>query len=123
METIREWLRIFPESATALENWARNDPQTAKPGTVAEVFDSLVVGKFYRLFTLGLMLRAFTHQMAVSSEHSRLRRAYEEVEAEFERQSAEVTRELDYHVIPIRKLVRVQLGAGLLAAELAREKI
>lgn len=123
VETIQEWLRIFPESAAALENWARNDPQTARPGTVAEVFDSLVVGKFYRLFTLGLLLRAFTHQMAVGGEHPRLRRAYEEVEAEFERQSAEVTRELDYHVIPIRKLVRVQLGAGLLAAELAREMV
>jgi hypothetical protein len=103
----------------AQENWARTDPKTAEVATVAEKFDSLVIHRFYRLFSLGMFVRMLDTQIAATGESSSLSSAREAAEAAFEARSAELGAELDYTVIPIQKLVCVQLGSALLAADYA----
>jgi len=121
-DTIEENLRTFSQRLTAQENWAKTDPKTAETATVAEKFDNLVLRKFYRLFSLGLFLRMLDTQMAATGRSPSLVSARERVAAAFEERSADLETKLDYTVIPIQKLVRVQLGSALLAADHAAER-
>jgi hypothetical protein len=118
-DSIEEILRTFEQHLTAQENWARTDPKTAEMATVAEKLDSLVIHRFYRLLNLGMFVRMLDAQTAATGESPTLSSARQAAKAAFEARSAELEAELDYTVIPIRKLVRVQLGSALLAADYA----
>jgi hypothetical protein len=90
--------------------------------TVAEEFDSLQVTRFYFLLRLGLFLRMLAAQVDAAGESAALSAARAAVQAAFDLHSAELEAALAYTVIPIQKLVRVQLGSALLAAGYAAER-
>jgi len=58
-------------------------------------------------------------QIAATGESPSLSSARETAKAAFDARSAALEAELDYTVVPIQKLVRVQLGSALLAADYA----
>ena len=116
---IEETLRTWPEHLIAQENWARTDPKTERQATVAEKLDSLVIGRFYRLLSLGMFVRLLEAQIADTGESPALASALAAATAFFEERSSALEADLDYSVIPIQKLVCVQLGSALLAAEYA----
>lgn len=101
----------------AQENWAKNDPALDAQATVAEKFDNLYVRRFYELLSTGMFVRMIEEEMRASGETPVLSQALEAMQAEFEREAAALENEIDYDVVPIQKLVRVQLGAGLLFAD------
>ena len=114
---IEETLRSYLQYIAAQENWARTDAKTAEMATVAEKFDSLVIHRFYRLLSLGLFLRMLDAQIEATGESPGLGSVRRAASTAFEERSAALEAELDYDVIPIQKLVRVQLGSALLAAQ------
>jgi hypothetical protein len=114
---IEETLRTSPVQLDAEENWARTDPKTAEMATEAEKLDSLAIQEFYQLFNLGTFVRMLDAQIATAGESPSLSSARETAQAAFDTRSADLEAELDYTVIPIQKLVRVQLGSALLAAD------
>jgi len=116
-DSIEETLRTSMQRLTAQENWARTDPRTAEMATVAEKFDSLMIHRFYQLLSKGMLVRLLDTQTAATGESPTLSSAREAAKAAFESHSADLETELDYTVIPIQKLVRVQLGSALLAAD------
>jgi hypothetical protein len=118
-DSIENTLKTYPQHLVAQENWARTNPKTAEVATVAEKFDSLVIHRFYRLLSLGMFVRMIGAQTASTGETPVLSAAREAAKAAFESRSADLEAELDYTVIPIQKLVRVQLGSALLAADYA----
>ena len=118
-DAIEETLRALPTELVAEENWVRTSPRTAKVATVAEKFDSLVIRRSYRLFSLGMFIRMLDAQVAATGESPSLASARKAANATFEARSADLEAELDYTVVPIQKLVRVQLGSALLAADYA----
>jgi hypothetical protein len=117
--SIEEYLRTWPDHLDAHENWARTDPETERLATVAEKLDNLVIGRVYRLFSFGMFARLVEAEIADRGETPALAVALNKAEAHFEERSSKLEAELDYSVIPIQKLVRVQLGSALLAAEYA----
>ncbi len=119
---IEETLRTWPEHMAAQENWARTDPKTERQATVAEKLDSLVIGRFYRLLSLGMFVRLLEAQIAATGESPVLTSALAAATDLFEEHSGALEADLDYSVIPIQKLVRVQLGSALLAAEYAVQR-
>jgi hypothetical protein len=119
---VEETLRTWPEHMAAQENWARTDPKTQRQATVAEKLDSLVIGRFYRLLSLGMFVRLLETQIAATGESPALAAALAEGTALFAESSGALEAELDYSVIPIQRLVRVQLGSALLAAEYAAQR-
>jgi hypothetical protein len=121
-DTIEESLRAFRQRLAAQENWARTEPKTAETATVAEKFDNLVLRRLYRLFGLGLFVRLLDAQVTATGALPTLSAARERAVAAFEARSADLEAELDYTVIPIQKLVRVQLGSALLAADRAARR-
>ncbi len=116
-DAIEETLRISLEELAAEENWARTNPSTAEMATVAQKFDSLVVRRSYWLYGLGMFVRMLDAQIAAMGESPSLSSAREAAKADFDARSAALEAELDYTVVPIQKLVRVQLGSALLAAD------
>ena len=118
-DVIEETLGTALAELAAEESWARTDPKTAEMATVAEKFDSLVIRRSDRLFSLSMFVRLLDAQIAVTGESPSLSSAREAAKAAFEARSADLEAELDYTVVPIQKLVRVQLGSALLAADYA----
>jgi hypothetical protein len=118
-ETIAEKLRTSLQELAANEAWARKDPRAAELATVAQKFDNLVIHRYYRLPELGMLIRMLDAQIAVTGESPSLSSARETAKATFDARSSALEAELDYTVVPIQKLVRVQLGNALLAADYA----
>jgi hypothetical protein len=118
-DSIEETLKTYQQNLTAEENWVRNDPKTTQMATIAEKFDNVVIRKFYRLFPLGMFIRLLKAQIEFTSKSPLLTSTHQIASAAFEALTAELEADLNYTVIPIQKLVRVQLGSALLAAKYA----
>jgi hypothetical protein len=121
-DTIEHSLEFYPQYIAAEEDWAKTDPDTEKTATVAEKFDSLVIHRFYSLLRLGIWLRLLNAQIAATGATAALSAARESAQSVFENLNAELENELDYSVIPIRKLVSIQLGSALLAGAYAAQR-
>ncbi|MBX5437864.1 MAG: hypothetical protein IRZ33_11725, partial [Alicyclobacillaceae bacterium] len=96
----------------AKEQWAQSSDELVREATVAEVFDNLIVSRFYRGLLLGVLVRMIDAEL----EHARsetLAAMLEEATAMRDTWLAKLEADLDYRVIPIKKLVAVQLGAAL----------
>jgi hypothetical protein len=115
-------LRTWPDHLAAHEHWARTDPETERLATVAEKLDNLVIGRFYRLLSLGMLVRMLEAQVAATGESPVLDAALVKAQSLFEERSSALEAGLDYSIIPIQKLVRVQLGSALAAAEYAARR-
>ena len=95
---------------------AREDPDYRRPATVAEYFDSTTINKFYRLLAYGMLIRAHEHELEKDPDAVKaglLTEGMQEAEILHEELAEELEKELDYQVIPIRKLVNIQLECGL----------
>jgi hypothetical protein len=115
-DAIEENLRTSGEELAVEEEWVRTNPKADGMATVAEKFDNLVIQKYYRLTMLGMFLRMLQVQISKSGTSSALNSTQETAKEAFDVRAAALEAEIDYSVIPIQKLVRVQLGSGLLAA-------
>ncbi len=114
MDAIEEFLRRFPDSIEAQKHWARTDPEVERKAIVAEKFDSEVISLFYGLLAFGMLYRCVKGTRNESVE--------EEVLQQITKTNEELEKQLSYKVIPIRSLVRVQLGSALLAADYVGKK-
>jgi hypothetical protein len=121
-DAIEENLRTSPAELAAEENWVRANPETTQMATVAEKFDSLVLRRFHRLNGLGMFVRMLDAQTEATGESPSLASVRETARETFEERAADLEAELDYTVVPIQKLVRVQLGSALLAADHAARR-
>lgn len=116
-DAIASFTKVIPQNLAAAENWARTDPETESIATVAERLDNLHIKRFYfGLLYLGMTVRMIEAQITAAGQSPRLCSARGDAIKAFEKVSAELEEELSYSVIPIRDLVRVQLGSVLLAA-------
>ncbi len=115
-DAIEENLRTSGEELAVEEEWVRTNPKADGMATVAEKFDNLVIQKYYRLTMLGMFLRMLLVQISKTGTNPALISTLETAREAFDVRAAALEAEIDYSVIPIQKLVRVQLGSGLLAA-------
>ncbi len=119
-DTMEDRISSNDEYLASQENWARNDPVLNVPATVAEKFDNLLVRRFYNLLSIGMFVRMIQAEMDASGQKSALVDALQATQKWFDEESSALEKELAYDVVPIQKLVRVQLGAGLLYASLVK---
>ncbi|MDX1414718.1 MAG: M14 family zinc carboxypeptidase [Candidatus Promineifilaceae bacterium] len=118
--SIDSFLQSIPPYLSGQENWARTEAATAAPATIAQKLDNLTIRRFYVvLLSLGMVMRMIETQIAASGASPVLSAALSRAEVAFGQICAEIDSELEYHVVPIRKLVNVQLGSALLAARYA----
>lgn len=96
------------------------DEKYNKTATVAEKFDNSLVTKFYSMLSLGLIIRMNEEEMKKLDKNSE---AYKILEGEFKKSeiklkelSEYLEENMDYSVVPIKRLVSVQLECGLALA-------
>lgn len=114
-ESIEYYLSVMPDAIKAKENWARKAEELNREATVAEVFDNYQVARFYRLLMWGMFCRMLKEEIS-NGNNGVLSKVLEEMEEELEYRIKELEKELNYSVIPVKKLVTLQLAAGLYSA-------
>lgn len=108
-------LKTVKEYLDAEETWARTAPETDQNATVAELFDNQHVARFYSLLSLGVFLRMIETEIEHSGSRAALAEAHLTVQDAFDHLASDLETTLNYSVIPLRRLVQVQLGSALLA--------
>lgn len=86
----------------------------------SEAFDNLEIPKFQTLFSWTLLIRSCEHELEKNPEESTsaiLKRVHDEAEAEFNQRAAIAERDLNYTVVPIKKLISIQLESGMIVAD------
>mgnify|MGYP000686005757 CR=1 FL=1 len=109
--------------------WWKKTPEYHKTATIAEKFDNGLVSKFYKLLSYGMLIRANEYELEKmqgkgeeeQEKAAALKKAFEIAEKEHRELAEYLEQEIDYLVVPIRKLVSIQLECGLLMAEYLKE--
>ncbi|HHY46120.1 MAG TPA: hypothetical protein GX506_02310, partial [Firmicutes bacterium] len=100
-------------------HWALTDHSLLRPATKAEAFDSLILTRFQDLLTVGMLWR-LTREALGTIQDIQARNILGEIERQLDSkistESAWLEDTLDYETVPIRDLVRLQLGSGLILA-------
>jgi hypothetical protein len=118
-----DWWAGLGKLREAERSWATTSPETERPATVAELFSSIEQTQFLRLLGLGMLLRMLEGEIAIGNGTPAIRAQLIESTRVFEAWADRLEGSLAMRVVPIRKLVAVQLGAVLAAAEyLAAER-
>jgi|Deesub1362B_J571_1020462.scaffolds.fasta_scaffold00005_158 uncharacterized short protein YbdD (DUF466 family) len=120
-ETLEYYLTVFPDAIKAMEKWVKTAEELDRKATVAEAFDVYQVSKFYRILGLGNIRRMLKEEIEAGGDGV-LETVLKEVEEEMSRRAEIVEEELEYQVIPIKKLVTIQLAAGLYTMLYLEEK-
>lgn len=101
-------------------NMINNNPDFERFATVAEEFDNLLVRRFYKMLSYGLLTRAV--EDALLSDLDKDKKAeiellFNTVEGKLKELSIYLEEEMDYEVVPIKKLIAIQLECGLLVSQ------
>ena len=104
---------------------AEEDSEYKRLATQAEYFDNVWVSRFYRLLSYGMLIRA--HEYELEREHTAeaevaLLAGKAMAEVLHKQLSDELEQKLSYSVIPIRKLINIQLECGLKAAQIIHDR-
>jgi hypothetical protein len=118
-KTVDNFISIGLSGLEARRSWAAQNEELTREATVAEWFDSTLVGRFYRGLLLGVFGRMLLteHADGTGSGQDEIERTLAKATEFRDEWLAALETDLDYRVIPIRSLVRIQLGAALYAAQ------
>ena len=113
------------EGNAATREMVQTDPVYAKKATIAEEFDNLLVAKFYKMLSYGMLVRLSESELAKLKEDPEvnaekkavLEKAFETALTNLKELSDRLEKEINYQVVPIQKLVAIQLECGLILAD------
>lgn len=116
---VRQALEYFTETykkhlPTSI-NWAKNAPELERNATMAEFFDNGPVAESYNLLMWG-MLRRIMLENFEATKNDEFKIEAEKIYDLMVKHSLETDKKMEFHVIPIKKLVQVQLMSGIYAA-------
>jgi hypothetical protein len=119
VDAIEELARTGAMEIETAKRAVLSNTQYERRAKVAEKWDALYVSKFYTLLDLGQFIRLLEHEKANVGGRfpQRLQEILDESLATFEAMAAEVEADLDYTVVPIKKLASVQLVTALHAMD------
>lgn len=109
-------------------NMVQKSPEYNRKATVAEEFDSGLMTRFYSLLSLGMVIGMCEYELEhrkqklTQQEIECLNRVMREVEEIHKTEAEYLETHLNYEVVPIRKLVSVQLECGLLVSDYLKDK-
>ena len=103
------------------ENWAKTAKELEKKATVAEAFDNQQVSKTYKMLLWGMLRRIMLLNYEKTNDDE-FKAAAEKAYRHMKDMSDKLEKELEYTIIPIKKLVQIQLMSGLYAALYALER-
>lgn len=109
----------------ATRNMVNVNPDFAKTATVAEEFDNLLMSRFYKSLSYGMLIRANEYELEAmdlageenAAKRSALEKARDIAIVHHKELTDQLERDIHYEVVPIRKLVSIQLECGLLVSK------
>ncbi len=104
-------------------NFARQNEENKKPCKVSEEFDNAIVTKFYQMLSWSSLIRGARYELARrkgTDAEALLTRVIAEMEEKLLTLSKEVEEKTQYSVVPIKRLVGVQLESGMIVADYIR---
>lgn len=116
-DAIALYTEMIFNSFDSQEQHARIAPEMTENATRAELFDNQYTKRFYTLLFLGTLVRMLQTEIAGQGETATLTEVLANAQAHFNEEAAYLEDNIDYSVIPIRKLVQVQLGTALLSLD------
>ena len=108
-QALEYFVKMFEEGFQAQKRWAETAEELGRKATVAEEFDNRYASKSYSLFKWGLLLR----MLKANNEDGRFDGKIDEIERKIKDRVRELEEKVEFNVIPIKKLVQIQLTAGL----------
>lgn len=124
-------LEAFTESndSEATRNMVNTNPDFAKKATVAEEFDNILMSRFYKSLSYGMLIRVNEYELdemqrtgEVNPEkEAALKKARDIAITHHKELTEQLERDIHYEVVPIRKLVSIQLECGLLISKYVHE--
>ena len=113
IESLDYFIEVTPKLIEAEKRWALSESKLLRRARVSEVFDNRYVTKFYTALALGMMRRLLSVESKAVPE---LRQLFEAVDQKLHEILSYLESNRDYKAIEIRKLVQIQLAAGLYTA-------
>lgn len=106
----------------ATERMINEDESYMKPATVSEKVDNLLVAKFYKSLSFGLLIRLLENaensdKIVDDSIREEIKNKKQKIEKIHKDLIDYLEKELEYHVVPIKNLIKIQLGCGLVVAD------
>ena len=104
----------------AQKRWAEENEDFEKKATVAQVFDNLYVARFFQATVTTLLLRACEKEAARTenaADKALLTEVWQWAEDYLRDECGWLEENMNYHAIPVQKLVTVQASCGLLTAQ------
>lgn len=117
-------------SSEATRAMVATNPEFDRQATVAEEFDGLLVGKFYKTLQFAMLARANESELdkldaaglEAPEARAALLRGRDAALAKHAEFCAMLEEKINYEVIPIKRLVTIQLSCGLLVADEVRRR-
>lgn len=120
VKIVRQSLDNRKQSYDTEVNFAKQNKDNEKPCKVSEEFDNLVITKFYLMLSWGSLIRGAKFERDKrkgTKEEEMLNEIIPQMEEELVNLSKYVEEKTQYSVVPIQRLVGVQLESGMLCAE------
>ena len=113
----------------ATRNMVESDPAFAKTATVAEEFDNLLMSRFYKSLSYGMLIRVNEYELDAMEragetdpeKKAALEKARDIAIVHHKALTDQLEQDIHYEVVPIRKLVSIQLECGLLVSKYVHE--
>ena len=115
-QSVSDYLANFEKRMEPRRRHAETAKEYEGSATVAQAFDSLVASRFGTMFMMGMAMRVADEALCRGPDAG-IQGIRDEIRERMLETNREVEEASDIEVIPIQKLVRVQLGSGLMIAE------
>lgn len=119
--SVSDYVENFEKRLEPRKRHAETSADYEGKATVAQVFDNMVARKFGAMLTMGMTLRVADHVLK-TRPNSEVEQARDEIYEKILETDKELGKEAKIELIPIRKLVRTQLGSGIIIAEYLRSR-
>lgn len=119
VDAIEETLRVGENQIATMEKNIKTEKEYERQATIAEKFDAINLRRFSILFTMGQFIRLLEYEKAEVGDKFplQLQKILDKSLEEFNKKAIEVEKELNYTVVPIKKLASVQLLTALYAMD------
>jgi len=116
-EVISEFVERHGYQMGTKRKWAETEKSLERLATVSEIFNNITITKYYSMRLIGQFIRLLDDSIRIASSTEELEKTRTAFLDELRRLNTEVKKETECEVIPIQKLVRVQVGAALWAVD------
>ncbi|EHR37469.1 M14 family zinc carboxypeptidase [Facklamia languida] len=104
-------------------NYINDNEEYNQPCKESEYLDSNIIRRFYTLLSLSLAIRSCEYEIRKGNSNEIIKDVLKDLLDYFSIKAAECEKLINYNVIPIKKLISVQLECGLLLMNKIRERV